>query len=124
MDLPSSVCSGMPLVVVAGLLRCRPTLGLGAGDGTLRGLPLISGGVKLLPCKTGLVMRGIDWAPAVIAACGNGSSLDPGGLEGIREGMQIRGLRCALVALETDDLADAEAGMGSPVEVVLSLRTR
>ena len=35
MDLPSSVCSKVPVVVVAEPLRWLPALGLGAGDRAL-----------------------------------------------------------------------------------------
>ena len=136
MDLPSSVCSGVPLVVVAGPLRWRLTLGLVPGDGALgeemdvtRSGFVGEGGSLALPmcgvplsCTTGVLrLRGTACVMGRVRGCGKGSLLDPDGLGAGREGLLIGVLRAALEALGPVGLLGVVAGMGSPVEVVLSL---
>ena len=139
MDLPSSVCSGVPLVVVADPLRWGPTMGLGAGERTPgeepevkrwacmgeEGLPELSMiGVPLSRMMAELTFEGTAGEMAGVRGCGMGSLLEPGGLGAGGKGLPFGVLRVALVVLGPPVLLDAVVGMGAPVEVVLSFMIR
>ena len=92
------------------------------GEGGLPASPMV--GMPLL-CKTAVLrLRGTACVMAGAKDCGAGSLLDPGGLGAGGEELLIRFLRGALVVLGPVGLLGVVAGMGSPVEVVLSLMMR
>ena len=80
--------------------------------------------VELLRTTGVLRLRGTACVVADVKGCGGGSSLDPGGLGAGGEELTIRVLLGAVVVLGRVGLLGAVMGMGSPVEVVLSLMMR
>ena len=92
------------------------------GEGGLLASPMVG---MLLPCTTGVIrLRGTACVTADVKDCGKGSLLDPDGLGAGGEELLTRVLLGAMVVLGPVGLLGVVAGMGSPVEVVLSLMMR